>query len=157
MKSRRGGQPLEPTTICFRNIPNDYSTNMVIELLDQAGFKGTYDFVYVPHDFRRLPSLVNIGYFFANFVSHDVAKSALDKLAGFKNWAVLSSKVLTGAWATKTQGKDACIERCRHFTLMYKHIPNECRPMVFELGVAHKLEHSAPSTTDRTAVRARTL
>lgn len=124
-----------PTTVCFRNLPNNYSTKMVLELLDKNGFKDSYDFVYVPHDFKRLPSRVNVGYFFVNFVSHDVAASALDQLVGFRAWTVLSSKVLTGSWAEKTQGRNACIERCKYFTFMHDKVPNECKPMMFEHGV----------------------
>lgn len=108
---------------------------MVLELLDKNGFKDSYDFVYVPHDFKRLPSRVNVGYFFVNFVSHDVAASALGKLVGFKTWTVLSSKILTGSWAEKTQGRAACIERCKYFTFMHADVPNECKPMMFERGV----------------------
>merc|ERR1712232_238655 len=54
------------TAICFRNIPNDFSTKMVLDLLNQMGFGKSYDFVYVPHDFKRLPARVNVGYFFVN-------------------------------------------------------------------------------------------
>lgn len=123
---------LPPTTICFRNLPNNYSTKMVLELLNSNGFDGYYDFVYVPHDFKRLPQLVNVGYFFANFISHDIAASALAKLVGFKKWKVLSNKVLAGSWAARTQGKSACIERCKYFSFMHEEIPNECKPMMFE-------------------------
>jgi len=125
-----------PTTICFRNLPNNYSTKMVLELLDQNGFKDGYDFIYVPHDFKRLPSLVNVGYFFVNFVNHEIAVSALNKLVGFKNWTMLSTKVLEGTWAAKTQGKNACRERCKYFTFMHEDIPAECKPMMFDRSVA---------------------
>jgi len=125
-----------PTTICFRNLPNNYSTQMVLDLLNASGFENSYDFVYVPHDFKRLPSLVNVGYFFVNFVSHAVAESAMKKLVGFRNWAVLSSKVLTGSWAERTQGKAACIDRCKYFTFMHTDVPNACKPMMFEHGIA---------------------
>lgn len=127
------------TTICFRNIPNNYSTKMVLELMDQSGFKDCYDFIYVPHDFKRLPSLVNVGYFFVNFISHDIAVSALEKLVGFKSWAVKSGKVLDGTWAVKTQGKRACRAHCKYwtkyFTHMHQDIPSECKPMMFDFDV----------------------
>jgi hypothetical protein len=112
---------------------------MVLEVLDQSGFGSSYDFIYVPHDFKRLPSLVNVGYFFVNFISHDIAVLAMEQFVGFKNWTVLSTKVLTGSWAARTQGRAACIERCKYFTFMHNDIPNECKPMMFERGVAVRL------------------
>jgi hypothetical protein len=134
-RQQREAIPIDlTTTVCFRNLPNNYSTKMCLELLDENGFKDSYDFIYVPHDFKRLPTLTNIGYFFVNFVSHELAVSALAKLVGFKNWKLMSNKVLTGAWAAKTQGKLACIERCKYFTFMYASIPNECKPMMFDRG-----------------------
>lgn len=108
---------------------------MVLEMLDENGFEDVYDFVYVPHDFKRLPSLVNVGYFFVNFINHETAASCLSKLTGFKNWSMLSTKVLEGSWAVKTQGKNACRERCKYFTFMHEDIPDECKPMMFDRGV----------------------
>lgn len=108
---------------------------MVLSLLDNSGFKDLYDFIYVPHDFKRLPALVNVGYFFVNFISHDIAVAALAKLVGFKRWEVRSNKVLEGTWAAKTQGKSACRERCKYFTFLHEDIPSECKPMLLEKQV----------------------
>jgi len=105
---------------------------MVIELLDQAGFENSYDFLYLPHDFERLPCLVNVGYFFVNFVSHRVAASALAKLTGFYQWKVSSRKVLSGSWAKKTQGKASCIEHCKKYFAFMPDVPKECKPVFFE-------------------------
>jgi hypothetical protein len=124
-----------PTTICFRNLPNNYSTQMVLELLNSHGFHCLYDFVYVPHDFKRLPKRVNVGYFFVDFISHDFASSALEKLSGFRRWGVSSNKVLSGSWAKQNQGRSACVERCKYFLFMHENIPSECKPMMFENGV----------------------
>jgi hypothetical protein len=140
----RGGKSLaqrsttqtEPTTICFRNIPNNYSGKMVLELLDRNGCKDTYNFIYVPHDFKRLPTLVNVGYFFVNFVTHDSAIHAWSVFDGFCNWALGSSKVLVASWATKTQGYRACVQRFQDSSVMCQDVPLECRPMFFGNGEA---------------------
>jgi len=135
-KSRQHGEITKSltTTVCFRNLPNNYSTKMCLELLDENGFKDRYDFIYVPHDFKRLPTLTNLGYFFVNFISHEYAASALAKLVGFKAWKLRSTKVLSGSWAAKTQGKLACMERCMYFTFMHASVPDECKPMMFDPG-----------------------
>jgi hypothetical protein len=121
-------------TICFRNIPNNYTAAMVIDLLDSYGFRGFYDFVYVPHDFKRLPSLVNTGYFFVNFASPDAAACAWRTFDNFQAWSVKSNKVLAATWAKETQGLKACISRYRNSPVMHKKIPLDCKPLVFENG-----------------------
>merc|ERR1711976_936773 len=45
------------TTLMLRNIPNGYSRDMLLELLNDEGLRGTYDLVYVPWDFNRLAGL----------------------------------------------------------------------------------------------------
>lgn len=128
---------LNKTTILFRNVPHNLTSKLILELLETKGFKNGYDFVYLPHDFKRLPQLVTLGYFFVNFVSHQVAQSALDKLRGYKDWqtSLDSTKELDASWATQTQGLRACIKRYRNCPVMHETVPAECKPMVFENGV----------------------
>merc|ERR1719460_3056116 len=82
-QTKKRHQTSLPTTIFFRNVPNNCNAKKILELLDTNGFKNSYDFIYVPHDFKRLPSLVTLGFFFVNFVSHDMAVQALEKFVGF--------------------------------------------------------------------------
>jgi len=138
----------EATTMCIRNIPNNYTTQMILDLLDTSGFRNEYDFIYMPHDFQRLPQLVNVGYFFINFCSHEIALRAWDQLAGFKDWAVDSNKVLRPAWATKTQGLRACIERYQNSPVIHQDIPVECKPMCVENSKLVPLTLSATHITE---------
>jgi hypothetical protein len=128
----------DSTTLCIRNIPNNYTTRMVLDLLDMTGFENSYDFFYLPHDFKRLPKHANVGYFFVNFVTHDIAVQALTKLVGFNNWpmAKSSNKMLSTTWATKTQGLNGCIERYQNSPIMHQNVPFECKPMLFHNGEA---------------------
>merc|ERR1712048_1365336 len=81
---------LQPTSVMLRNIPNDYTRDMVCKLLDQEGFQAKYDFLYVPIDFMSGSAR---GYAFVNFVSHSDAQAFLACFAGFHRWAYPSRKV----------------------------------------------------------------
>jgi hypothetical protein len=139
----------EPTTICFRNIPNFYNRAMVLELVNSNGFEGTYDFVYVPHSFKRLPVLVTLGYFFVNFASHEVALRAWERFAGFKDWVKHSDKIMDATWASNTQGQKACSERFQNSRVMNNSVPSECKPALFE--IADTIESSASPDKDADA------
>ncbi|KAF4746255.1 hypothetical protein FOZ63_016081 [Perkinsus olseni] len=54
-----------PTTLMLRNIPNGYTQGEVLAEIDSdLGFKGTYDFFYMPSDVQNK---CNVGYGFINF------------------------------------------------------------------------------------------
>lgn len=122
----------ERTTVMLRNLPNDYTREMVLDMLDHHGFSGMYDFVYLPVDFKRKAGL---GYAFVNFSSCDGAEKAFAHLQGFTRWQYSSSKVLEVAWGEPLQGLDAHIERYRNSPVMHAEVPDQYRPMVFQSGV----------------------
>jgi hypothetical protein len=122
----------ECTTLMLRNIPNDYTRELFLSLLDSNGLAGTYDFVYLPIDFKRMSSL---GYGFVNFVSHAEAELARVRLESFNDWSVQSQKVCTVCWGEPLQGLEAHIERYRSSPVMHREVPDECRPIVLQNGV----------------------
>lgn len=63
----------EQTTIMLRNLPLKYTRTMLLDLLDSEGFKGRYDFFYLPSNFE---TSLGFGYAFVNFSSEDDAESA---------------------------------------------------------------------------------
>jgi hypothetical protein len=71
------------TTVMVRNIPNNYTGEMLLELIDSEGFASSYDFLYLPMDFGRQ---ANLGYAFVNLVNPEVTKPfwkvSTDFLAG---------------------------------------------------------------------------
>ncbi|CAE7815270.1 ML4, partial [Symbiodinium sp. CCMP2456] len=77
------------TTVMLRNIPNNYTREMFLALLDDNGFAGRYDFVYVPCDFRRQ---ANLGYAFVNLVDASAVDAAWATFDGFADWALPTQK-----------------------------------------------------------------
>ena len=52
------------TTLMIKNIPNKYTQRMLLNTIDE-NFRGTYDFFYLPIDFKNK---CNVGYAFINMV-----------------------------------------------------------------------------------------
>ena len=52
------------TTLMIKNIPNKYTQKMLLTTIDEK-FHGTYDFFYLPIDFKNK---CNVGYAFINMV-----------------------------------------------------------------------------------------
>lgn len=119
------------TTVMLRNLPNDYTRDMLMELLDTKGFGGNYDFLYLPFDFRRQAGL---GYAFVNFSTHEEALRAMLELVGFKDWKVLSQKVLQVSWSNPLQGLAKNIQRYRNSPVMHPDVPDEFKPLLLENG-----------------------
>lgn len=63
----------------LRNIPNRYSQAGLLEEIDHSGFKGSYDFFYLPMDTQNR---TNVGYAFINFVTPE----AFARVGCFFSW-----------------------------------------------------------------------
>lgn len=134
----------EWVTVMLRNVPNDYSRNMLLELLDSQGFRGRYDFFYLPVDFKKG---ANLGYAFINMLTHEDAERIHAVFQGFDRWLLGSSKVCQVAWGDKDQqGLQKHIARYRNSPVMHPEVPEEYRPLVFSGGkqVAFPTPSKAP-------------
>jgi hypothetical protein len=120
------------TTLMLRNVPNSYTRDMLLALLDEEGFKGIYDFVYVPTDFH---SLAGLGYAFVNFFSNDEAEKAIKFFEGFAAWRVATQKVCHVSWSSPLQGLEAHVERFRNSPVMHEAVPECYKPVLFRDGV----------------------
>lgn len=120
------------TTLMLKNIPNDYSRTMLLDLLDAQGFAGRYDFIYLPIDFKRSAGL---GYAFINCVAPSDAVAMKQQLHGFKQWRVASQKICEVRWGEPLQGLEAHIERYRNSSVMHHAVPDGYKPIVLLDGV----------------------
>lgn len=131
------------TTIVLRRLPKNYTRDMVIQLLDRAGFWGKYDLVYLPIDFATETSM---SYAFVNFVDPDQVAKFWCAFEGFSDWQVSWNKTCRVTWSEPHQGRDALIERYRDSPVMHQSVPDRFRPQLFENGVAQNFPapHKSP-------------
>jgi len=132
------------TTVMLRNLPAGYTRTALLELLDNQGFKGSYDFVYLPVDFV---SMTAFGYCFINLVCPSEALRIWKHFDGFTAWpshagadadphtAPLPCAV---SWGDPLQGLSAHIERYRNSPVMHKDVPDYVKPMTFARGTTVK-------------------
>jgi len=119
------------TTVMLRNLPNNYTRPMVLHLLDAEGFKGKYDFFYLPIDFKTNACL---GYAFINLTSAAMVDTFWQTFDGFSRWVLPSRKVCGVTWSSPHQGLEAHVDRYRNSPVMHSSVPEEYRPLVFVGG-----------------------
>jgi len=120
------------TTLMLRNLPLDYTRDMLLHLLDMEGFAGKYDFIYLPVDFKTRSGL---GYAFLNVVSATEAELVHVSLDGFNDWVMPSNKVCAVEWSTELQGLEAHIGQWKNSAVMHRSVPDEFKPAIFNDGV----------------------
>ncbi|CAE7386822.1 TE1 [Symbiodinium natans] len=131
-KKSQSKQTADRTTVMLRNVPNNYTREMFLTLLDDHGFAGRYDFVYLPCDFKRQ---ANLGYAFVNLVDASAVDAAWATFEGFEAWALPSQKVCQVKWSGPHQGLEAHVERYKNSPVMHKCVPDEYKPVIFADGV----------------------
>lgn len=121
----------ERTTIMLRNLPNNYTREMLLRLLGGKGFSGTFDFLYLPMDMRKR---ANLGYAFINCLDPGSACEIWKKFDGFGEWCLPSNKICQVSWSDPLQGLEAHIDRYKNSPMMHASVPDEYKPMVFSEG-----------------------
>lgn len=137
------------TTVMLRNLPNNYNRDTLLSMLDDQGFSGMYDFVYLPIDFKTQACM---GYAFVNLVSPEIVEKFWAAFDGFSNWVLPSKKVCGVTWSGPHQGREAHIERYRNSPVMHSMVPESFKPVLFEDG---KRVEFPPPTKQPRAPRAR--
>jgi hypothetical protein len=117
------------TTVMMKNLPNNYTSKMLMELLGEEGFAGTYNLLYLPIDFH---SNTGLGYAFVSLIDSDIAEKFCEHFTGFSKWCVGSEKVCVVTWSDTLQGLQAHIERYKNSPVMHESVPEDHKPMLFE-------------------------
>jgi hypothetical protein len=112
------------TTVMVRNIPNKYTQQMMLDLVNET-LCGHYDFFYLPIDFKNR---CNVGYAFVNFIDPRSIIQLAQRLVGRKWERFNSDKVCAVSYA-RIQGKMSLIKHFRNSTLMMEE--DNCRPKIF--------------------------
>lgn len=120
------------TTVMVRNIPNKYTQSVMLAMLDKAGFSDTYDFCYLPLDFRTRSGL---GYMFVDFVSSKDAARLYKEFHG-KRWDEFNSKKVCEVTYGRVQGRDALVEHFR--SAKFPSEDPEFQPLVMKTTAAGK-------------------
>jgi hypothetical protein len=79
------------TTVMVRNIPTRYTSLGLIEVLKDHGFEKTFDFIYLPMDWRTRK---NCGYAFLNFINPEYVEKFMSQFQGLQLKANTSQKTL---------------------------------------------------------------
>jgi RNA recognition motif-containing protein len=74
-----------------RNIPTRFTSITLIDVLKEYGFDKTFDFIYLPMDFKTKK---NCGYAFMNFVNPEYARQFMKTFQGLQLKAATSQKLL---------------------------------------------------------------
>lgn len=122
------------TTIMLRNIPNKYTRAMMVNQLDSQGFKGKYDYLYLPTDFTNR---CNVGYCFINFRTSEVRQmfnEAFDGVAAQVCLPGFNSYKVCNVTRAKWQGRDDNVRRIRNSGLLMAQLQSqpEWLPLLFD-------------------------
>ncbi|KAL0353965.1 UNVERIFIED_CONTAM: protein MEI2-like 2 [Sesamum angustifolium] len=113
------------TTLMIKNIPNKYTSKMLLAAIDET-HKGTYDFLYLPIDFKNK---CNVGYAFINMVAPSHIITFYEAFNG-KKWEKFNSEKVASLAYARIQGKTALISHFQNSSLMNED--KRCRPIVFQ-------------------------
>ncbi|KAH9749272.1 protein MEI2-like 2 [Citrus sinensis] len=112
------------TTLMIKNIPNKYTSKMLLAAIDE-NHKGTYDFLYLPIDFKNK---CNVGYAFINMLSPLHIIPFYEAFNG-KKWEKFNSEKVASLAYARIQGRAALVAHFQNSSLMNED--KRCRPILF--------------------------
>eukprot|EP00928_Gymnodinium_smaydae_P050336 TRINITY_DN3389_c1_g1_i2.p1 TRINITY_DN3389_c1_g1~~TRINITY_DN3389_c1_g1_i2.p1 ORF type:complete len:457 (+),score=42.71 TRINITY_DN3389_c1_g1_i2:93-1373(+) len=119
------------TTVMLRNLPPSSTISMIMRKIDAAGFRGKYDFVYLPMDFKT-PTCP--GFCFVNLTDPAHVSPFWTYFEGYSAWQGSKNKCSV-TWSSKLQGLEANIKRYKNSPVMHESVPDGYKPRVFRDGV----------------------
>jgi len=141
------------STIMVRSVPRSCSQQNFLTDLDESGFYGTYNFMYLPFSFE---TKTNMGYAFVNFIDDDTAESFLRIWNETRLYSLPGKTPLPATYAD-VQGLDANVRRLMGDYKIARISNPSYQPLVFEDGCrvnfrhyAEKLDKNAPTPQYKT-------
>lgn len=113
------------STIMIRNIPNRYNQSEFLKIID-THFKGLYDFLYLPMDFKNH---CNIGYAFLNFIDYKYVVSFYQMFHGFK-WDLIRSEKICYICFARIQGRNELIAHFKKSGVMNALVDKSFKPLI---------------------------
>jgi len=130
------------TTLMIRNLPSCLTQTGFVQHFIDAGYRGLFDFVYMPMNFRAQG---NFGYAFVNFISHDIAAHVVMEMLSLEHDDASSSERWTSAWSS-SQGFSENIDRYRNSPLMHERVPYDCKPALYDCN-GNRMSFPQPTKT----------
>ncbi|KAH7516812.1 hypothetical protein FEM48_Zijuj10G0174400 [Ziziphus jujuba var. spinosa] len=132
------------TTLMIKNIPNKYTSKMLLAAIDER-HRGTYDFIYLPIDFKasfpsfwispfNIANKCNVGYAFINMTDPGLIIPFYQSFNG-KKWEKFNSEKVASLAYARIQGKAALIAHFQNSSLMNED--KRCRPILFKTDGPH--------------------
>ncbi|KAK6924601.1 Mei2-like, C-terminal RNA recognition motif [Dillenia turbinata] len=115
------------TTLMIKNIPNKYTSKMLLAAIDER-HRGTYDFIYLPIDFKANSNKCNVGYAFINMID-PLQIVPFHQAFNGKKWEKFNSEKVASLAYARIQGKAALIAHFQNSSLMNED--KRCRPILF--------------------------
>lgn len=118
-----------PTTLILENLPQELTHAELLAVLDTAGFRSLYDFVFLPVNLRTGK---NQGQAIVNFTRHSYGSALAARIHGFSGWGVADDgKPCQVKWSLPLQGLVEHIENYRNHPTMHESVPEAFRPTLF--------------------------
>jgi len=119
-------------TVLIKNIPKTAVWGCMVRFLDEIGFAGKYDFMYLPRDFTHG---VGLGYALVAMTSVEDGDALLRRLEGSSEWVDPDSEgVLRTSWSEPQRTVAEHVERYRNSPVMHESLPDEHKPVLFRDG-----------------------
>jgi hypothetical protein len=142
-----------PTAFRFEDLPDSLTQDDLINLLEDEGFNGLYDFIYLPDPSTYLRKTGH--HAIINFSSHAFGLLFSEQFDGRSLGEGHQSKV---HWSSGPQGITALVEHYRKEGAMHQSIPFHQQPAVFWSGLRVQIpdvQAPTPATSKRTKAAAR--
>eukprot|EP00440_Ansanella_granifera_P014134 gb/GFBE01015360.1/.p1 GENE.gb/GFBE01015360.1/~~gb/GFBE01015360.1/.p1 ORF type:complete len:391 (+),score=67.18 gb/GFBE01015360.1/:1-1173(+) len=121
-----------PTTLLIGNLPEELTQIDLLAVLDNLGFWGFYDFVFLPCD---LHTGRHFGHAIVNLTRHSYAATLATHMNEFTDWGVGDGSVASMVkWSLPMQGLSEHVEHYRNDPAMHESVDDNMRPMIFAQG-----------------------